>query len=150
MSNLLIREPVVEDCEAWSGLWRSYLEFYGTTRSEDVFDWAWDRILSGDSDMFSRLAFIGDKPVGLVNFLYHKSFWEPELRCYLNDLYTVAEARGSGVGQALIAAVTSHAKERNAARLYWLTAQDNKTARALYDKVARCTPFIKYEAEMPL
>jgi hypothetical protein len=29
--------------------------------------------------------------------------------------------------------------------VYWLTASDNTTARQLYDRVGRLTPFVKYE-----
>jgi len=29
--------------------------------------------------------------------------------------------------------------------VYWTTARDNVIARGLYDKVAKLTPFIKYQ-----
>jgi len=51
----------------------------------------------------------------------------------MNDLYVVAEARGEGVGRALLEASAGVARERGAARLTWLTAQDNETAQHLYD-----------------
>ena len=35
--------------------------------------------------------------------------------------------------------------EQAPGRLYWLTQEDNTTARLLYDKVARFGGFIRYE-----
>lgn len=141
---ITLRAPQPADREAWAALWEGYLAFYGTKRDGQVFDWTWGQILSGDKDMHARLAFLEGKPVGLVHFLYHHSFWEPEPRCYLNDLFTLPEARGQGAAQTLIEAVYDHAKAAGAVQVYWLTAEDNARARALYDRVAKKTPFIKY------
>ncbi len=67
----------------------------------------------------------------------------------LNDLYVVPEARGEGVGRALIDASAGVARERGAARLTWLTAQDNKRAQRLYDTTgAIAEPSIEYELEL--
>jgi len=66
----------------------------------------------------------------------------------LNDLFVVPEARGKGVGRALIEASAAVARRRGAARLTWLTAQDNKRARRLYDTTgAIAEPSIEYELE---
>ena len=141
---LICRAPVAEDRQAWEQLWHGYLDFYGAERGPDVFDWTWGQILSGAGDMHARLAVLDGRLVGLVHFLYHHSFWEPQKRCYLNDLFTTPEARGRGAGEALIKAVYTHAADAGAAQVYWLTAEDNAPARALYDRVAEKTPFIKY------
>ena len=55
------------------------------------------------------------------------------------------EARGQGVGRALIAAVAEEARARGAAKYYWLTRDSNADARALYDKVARFKGFLRYD-----
>ena len=82
--------------------------------------------------------------LGIVHYLFHPVTWAVGPRCYLEDLFTAEEARGKGVGRALIEAVHAEADRRGADQVYWLTAEDNATARALYDKVATRTPFIKY------
>jgi ribosomal protein S18 acetylase RimI-like enzyme len=53
----------------------------------------------------------------------------------MNDLFTAAEARRRGVGEALIAACLDLVRERGAALLQWQTAPDNHTAQALYERV---------------
>ncbi|MDB5741585.1 MAG: family N-acetyltransferase, partial [Alphaproteobacteria bacterium] len=64
--------------------------------------------------------------------------------CYLQDLVTVPQARGQGVGRALIAAVEDEARAARASRLYWHTHETNVTAQVLYDKLAEKSGFIVY------
>jgi GNAT superfamily N-acetyltransferase len=64
--------------------------------------------------------------------------------CYLQDLYVVPETRGQGLGAALINHVYAAADERGAAEVYWHTQEFNATARRLYDRIGRLTPFIQY------
>lgn len=140
-----IRPVEPEDAPAWRALWADYLAFYGERREKAVFDTTWARILDPAVPMHARVAETeGGELVGLVHFLHHLQFWGPEERIYLQDLYTVEKARGMGVGRALIAAVTEHARRTGAERVWWLTAEDNAAARALYDKVARLTSFRQY------
>ena len=54
----------------------------------------------------------------------------------LNDLYTLANHRGKGVGKKLIEHCREFASTHGAARLQWVTAPDNKPAQQLYDALA--------------
>lgn len=51
----------------------------------------------------------------------------------LNDLYTLSEARGNGVGRSLIEHCRHYAARHGAARLQWVTAPTNHQAQRLYD-----------------
>lgn len=53
----------------------------------------------------------------------------------LNDLYTCETHRGRGFARQLIECAGEYAKSQGAARLQWLTAQDNIAAQNLYDKL---------------
>ncbi|MDF3823571.1 GNAT family N-acetyltransferase [Leptospira sp. 96542] len=53
--------------------------------------------------------------------------------------------RGQGIGRALIEAVAAQARQRGAARYYWLTQANNATARALYDQLAQHGGFVRYD-----
>lgn len=139
-------KPASQDMEAdWRRLWGLYLEFYKTSKPEEVYAASWARILDDNAPMYSVLAYAKGQAVGMTNFLYHTSFWEQEDRCYLNDLYVDPDARGLGAGEALIKATQEHANARGVNIVYWTTANDNTVARGLYDKVATLTPFIKYQ-----
>lgn len=139
-----IRPLTSSDLEDWTRLWTEYLAFYETSRPEDIFALTWARIHDPDEALHARIAVADGRAIGLVHFLYHRTFWDAEDRCYLNDLYVSPDARGTGAGQALIEAVYAHAKAARAAQVYWLTAEDNVAARALYDRIGVKTEFIKY------
>jgi GNAT superfamily N-acetyltransferase len=70
--------------------------------------------------------------------------WTVGNYCYLQDLFVVGEARGLGLGRALIEAVYETARNVGASRVYWLTQESNTSARALYDKLAERSGFIQY------
>ena len=83
--------------------------------------------------------------IGLVHYLFHRHCWRVENVCYLQDLFAAPEARGKGVGRALIEAVYAKADEAGSPNVYWLTQDFNHTARQLYDRIGTLTPFIKYQ-----
>lgn len=141
----VIRPLVPADRPVWGDLWRDYLAFYDTTLPKAVFGLTFSRLLSTDHpDQNALVAELDGRAVGLVHFIYHAHNWRPDHVCYLQDLYAAPEARGRGVGRALIEAVYARADAEGRPTVYWLTQTDNHTARALYDRVARLTPFVKY------
>ena len=144
MSNTELRPVAEGDRGGWDALWRAYLEFYGIERPAEQYDATWQRIMNPSEPMYSMVAVSGGEHRGLVNFLYHRTFWEAEDKCYLQDLYVVPRARGGGLGGELIRAVERHASDRGSSGVYWLTAEDNRTARRLYDRVASLSPFVRY------
>jgi GNAT superfamily N-acetyltransferase len=77
---------------------------------------------SGQALGFATLYF----PLGSVS---------PGVACLMNDLFVVPEARGQGIGRALILHCLSYAKARGFAKIHWQTALDNHTAQRLYDSL---------------
>ena len=51
----------------------------------------------------------------------------------LNDLFTLPNCRGKGIGRQLIEHCKNYAATRGAVRLQWVTAPDNEQAQKLYD-----------------
>lgn len=140
-----IRAFEAADRPRWEELWRGYLTFYETELPAAVYDETWRRLLLPNEDPHG-LAAGGDdgRMLGIVHFLYHRSCWSIENKCYLQDLFVDAEARGRGAGGALIRAVYDAARAAGACEVYWTTQHFNATARRLYDEVGELTPFIKY------
>jgi GNAT superfamily N-acetyltransferase len=144
MSTFLVRSLNAADRAAWDPLWQGYLTFYEATLPPEVTETTWARILDPAEPVHGLAAVIDGRLVGIVHYLYHRTTWSVGDRCYLNDLFTAEEARGRGVGRALIEAVYDQAQAAGAERVYWLTHETNETAQALYDKVAKRTGFIQY------
>jgi GNAT superfamily N-acetyltransferase len=141
----VIRPIVVPDRPVWGALWCDYLAFYKTALPTAIYDLTFSRLLSPDHpDQNGLLAESDGAPVGLVHFIYHPHNWRAEKVCYLQDLFAAPDARGTGVGRALIEAVYARADADGCPSIYWLTQEDNHSARHLYDRVATLTPFVKY------
>jgi GNAT superfamily N-acetyltransferase len=141
----MIRPLEPADRHQWDILWRGYLEFYESVVPDHVTDLTWHRLLDPEAPILGFCAAEPDgKLLGIVHYLFHPVTWAAGPRCYLEDLFTHADARGKGVGRALIEAVYAAADQRGADQVYWLTQEFNATARKLYDRVAKATPFIKY------
>jgi GNAT superfamily N-acetyltransferase len=128
----------------WQRLWQAYLSFYGASQEQRDADVAWARLHDPAEPMFGLGARLDGKLLGIVHFLFHRSFWTEQDYCYLQDLFVAETARGLSLGRALIAAVVDKALEAKAGRVYWLTQEDNHVARALYEKVADRAGFIQY------
>lgn len=139
-----ITSLALQDRPRWADLWRAYLAFYGTSLSDEVFEHTWRRVLDGTA-LYGLAARVDGQIVGITHFLFHDSAWSTAPVCYLQDLYVDGIARGQGIGRALIEAVAAHARERDSARLYWLTQDHNAAARQLYDRIAKHSGFIRYE-----
>lgn len=130
----------------WRQLWTGYLTFYESAVSEDVYASTFERLLKDDAhEPSGYIAWHGEDAVGLVHFMYHRHCWRIENVCYLQDLFATPQARGKGVGRALIEAVYAQADAAGCPVVYWNTAEDNETARRLYDRMAQKTGFIKYQ-----
>ena len=146
MIEITIRPLQQADHDDWRRLWTAYLDFYKTTVPEEVYQTTWKRLFTeGEFEPKGFLALLDGKPVGLVHYLYHRSCWSIVNNCYLQDLFTASEARGKGVGAALIEAVKQQAAKIGVTNVYWMTHETNATARKLYDRVARQTGFIEYD-----
>jgi GNAT superfamily N-acetyltransferase len=140
----VIRPVGAEERAAWEPLWNGYLLFYKATLAATATDLAWQRFHDPDEPMFLLGAYVDGKLTGIVQYLFHRSSWTPGNYCYLQDLFVAEDARGLGLGRALIEAVYDNAREAGASRVHWLTQTTNTQARALYDQVADLSGFIQY------
>ncbi|MDT7785787.1 MAG: hypothetical protein QOF58_4206 [Pseudonocardiales bacterium] len=130
------------DRARWQELFEGYNTFYERTLAPEIYDEKLAMFLR-DESIHALCARDENTIVGITHFFRHPSTSGPDV-CYLQDLFTAPEARGRGVGRALIEAVTEWASQRECGRVYWHTSEWNETARRLYDQVAEKTPFVHY------
>ncbi len=74
-------------------------------------------------------------PQGFALFFHNFSTFEGRPGVYLEDLFVRPEARGSGLGKALLAALAKIAIERDCARLEWWVLDWNDPAIRFYKKL---------------
>lgn len=143
-----IRAVDDRDFQIWLPLWQGYQRFYRIDIPESVTRTTWERFLDPAEPMHAALAFVDERAVGLAHSIYHRSSWTVEDYCYLQDLFVSADARGGGVGHALIEHVRAEARRRGASRVHWLTHETNHEARRLYDRIADRSGFIQYRQSL--
>lgn len=141
-----------EDFPVWKVLWNGYNTFYGrsgpTALPDEITQTTWSRFFDADEPVHAIVAERAGELLGLAHFLYHRSTIQLAPSCYMQDLFTVAAARGMGVGRALIGAVYERAEKAGSPRVYWQTHETNAVAMQLYDKVAEKSGFIVYRKSL--
>jgi len=141
---LRIRDPRPGDEAAWRRLWSGYLTFYKVDVPEVVTAETWSRVLDPGVPMLCRLAEQDRTIAGFTVSTLHPSTWTSDLNCYLEDLFVDPDARGHGVGRALIDDLLTLARKEGWSRLYWHTNVGNETARRLYDTYTQADDFVRY------
>jgi GNAT superfamily N-acetyltransferase len=145
---MIVRPLRTQDREQWQPLWDGYNLFYERPNfPADITEVTWNRFFDPAEPVFAAVAEIDGKVVGLVHYLYHRSTTMIEDVCYVQDLFTAPEARGRGVGGALIQYVYEEAARAGSRRVYWNTHEDNP-ARKLYDRIAKLSGFRRYIREV--
>ncbi len=145
---VLIRDAAPADETQWRALWSAYLAYYRTDLAPQVTDATWARILDPDSRMSCRLAEQDGAVVGFAVWHHHLASWHVADDCYLEDLFVAPDARGGGIGRALLDDLFALARARGFGRIYWHTNTDNARARALYDSYAPADGHIRYRLSL--
>ncbi len=140
---MIIRDLAPSDRAQWNPLWAGYLAFYESELAPEISDTTFARFHDPAEPMFALVAEQDGALVGIVHCVLHRGTWSIGDFCYLEDLFVAPQARGGGVGRALIEAVYARADALQCSRVYWLTHESNP-ARKLYDQVARHLGFIQY------
>ena len=78
------------------------------------------------------LAELDGRPVGFALFFHNFSTFLGRGGIYLEDLYVRPEARGRGVGKALLRVLAALARERGCGRLEWWCLDWNESSIAFY------------------
>jgi len=148
IDSLTIRVVGQPDFARWQPLWDGYNAFYGrsgpTAVSPELTRITWARFFDDREPMHALVAERAGQLLGLAHFLFHRSTTQIELTCYLQDLFTTPDARGQGVGRALIEAVYDRARAAGSERVYWHTQATNTVAMKLYDAAAERSGFVVY------
>ena len=81
------------------------------------------------------IARVDGEPMGFALFFYNYSTFLAQRGIYLEDLFVKPEARGQGVGFALLSELARIAVERNCGRLEWAVLDWNQLAIDFYKRI---------------
>jgi GNAT superfamily N-acetyltransferase len=131
-------------------LLRAYCDFYEVEPRDDRLV-SLCRALVDDPGEGSQLLARDDEtaaPLGFATLFWTWQTLDAARIGVMNDLYVVPEARGRGVGRALIESCRAACRRRGIGKLAWETAPDNETAQRLYDSLgAESSSWLAYEIE---
>jgi GNAT superfamily N-acetyltransferase len=133
-------------------LMRGYCDFYEVDPSDDAL-LAMSRALIADRDLEGVQLIARDddgQAVGFATIFWTWTTLSASRLAVMNDLFVVADARGGGHADALIAECVERARARGATELAWQTAKDNARARAVYERVgaARDERWLDYSLDV--
>lgn len=143
--NLVIRPILSSDRNKWQELYYSYLDFYESKPNEKATEILFSRLTSTPAQIQGLVAELEGQIVGIAHYHFQLSTWTHTTHCYLEDLFVVPEARGSGIATKLIEAVRDASLENKCSELFWITKESNQTARKVYDRLAKLSDFVRYE-----
>jgi GNAT superfamily N-acetyltransferase len=156
-----VRAVGPHDFGAWLPLWQGYNAFYGRTdvTGDAITAITWQRLLDPAEPVHCLVAetvaddagsvrLPGRQLLGIAHSIYHRNTGMVGPVCYLQDLFTAPEARGAGIGRALISSVYAAAHAAGCERVYWQTGHTNSAAMQLYDKVATRLDVYVYRHEL--
>ncbi|MGH7642443.1 MAG: GNAT family N-acetyltransferase [Candidatus Dormibacteria bacterium] len=142
----MVRRLAPTDFERWRSLWIAYQRFYREQLDEAVTKSTFDRLCAGSGPLVGLVADDAKgRLLGIVQLVFHPSTWSTAACCYVEDLFVIREARGTGVARELLEAAFAEADLRGAGRIYWETQEYNSAARSLYDQFGHPTSFVVYE-----
>lgn len=136
MQSVAVKVIDNNDFDIWLPLWKGYQRFYEVDIPFSVTLKTWARFLDPVEPVHAALGMVGGQALGLAHSIFHRSTWTTDDHCYLQDLFVADDARGNGIGRALIEHVYADARRRGASRVYWSTHESNQNAMQLYDRIA--------------
>ncbi len=148
MTALHIRPISPSDRLGWEALYAGYAAFYNVAQTGAMRATVWEWLMSPDHAVKGLVAETENGLIGLAHFRPYARPLSASTGGFLDDLFVSADARGTGAGRALIAAVADIARAKGWTVLRWITADSNQTARALYDQVAVQTPWVTYDIKL--
>ena len=115
---------------------RGYCDFYEVSPSDEAL-LALARALIADPERegVQLLARDDSRAVGFATIFWSWATTSAERIGVMNDLFVAAEARGSGVAEALIEACRAECAARGAGKLTWQTAPENAAAMKVYNRI---------------
>ncbi|KQM86369.1 acetyltransferase [Sphingomonas sp. Leaf23] len=123
-----ICRATLQDIDRIVPLFDAYRQFYGYDSDLD----GARRFLTERLDREESVILLAADGAGFTQLYPCFSSARMRMTLILNDLFVAPDARGRGVGAALLDAACAHARSVGAARMTLSTAVDNSAAHALY------------------
>jgi GNAT superfamily N-acetyltransferase len=144
-----IRNPETRDRERWLAMFAGLVATGPEPCAADAPAVVWECVRDpGPSMKLLIAADPEDQAIGVALYLTHPYSWSRRPVAYLLDLYVEPEARGAGLGTALIERLAEIGRDAGWLKIYGMTQADNETAHALYGKLAERSALVRYDMHL--
>ena len=134
--------------QEWKQLYHGYANFYEMPVNEDILKTVWSWIIDDEIKFYAiGVSSIEGELIGFMHFREMPSPLRGSLVGFLDDLYVHPNHRGSGAVQCLFKELKSIAAQNGWPYVRWITATDNRRARAVYDKISGTIDFVTYQMQ---
>lgn len=142
----MIEDVIAESLAELLPLIRQYQEFYKVQQISEVKNREFFAQFGKSNPQGCQFIYRVDGiAAGFATVYFTFSSTLPAKVGVMNDLFTLPEYRGRGIGKALINHCLDYALNNGAVRLQWVTAVDNVVAQKLYDSLdAAKKPWLFY------
>jgi GNAT superfamily N-acetyltransferase len=149
MSQVDVRPIHPTELEELLPLIAGYQRFYGAEVVPERNRRFFSRFIDPSDEGLLLGAWVDGRLTGFATLYWFFSSTKATDSVLMNDLFVREDARGAGIGRALIASALDQARKHGAAHLEWFTAPDNVTAQRLYDSFpgSNRSTWVAYEVE---
>ena len=122
------------DADAFLMLYRECLDYYRVREASEAQEARIIGILDSERHLSCLMAFDGPTPVGFATWVLTFPAGT-DLALYMKELFVSEEARGKGVGRALMTGLVHIAKAEGCCRFDWQTDLENAVSQAFYKQL---------------
>ena len=141
----MIREIKFRDKEEWKDLYRGYADFYKVEMNEQILKIVWGWLHDKNHDVKGIVYEHENKIVGFAHYRRMPRPLRGKYIGFLDDIYVESKQRGKKIGEKLIYELNEISKKNNWDLIRWITQDNNRRAKSLYDRVAKKTSWSLYE-----
>ena len=141
----MIREIRLDDKKQWEKLYRGYSDFYKVEMNDKILNTVWEWIHDKNHDVCGLVYEQDNKIIGLAHYRKMPSPLRGKYIGFLDDLFVDPEHRGKKIGEKIISELKNISEKNGWGLIRWITRNDNKRAKSLYDKISEKTTWDTYE-----
>ena len=141
----MIRKIKNEDKKDWEKLYRGYADFYKVEMNDKILSTVWDWLRDKDHVVSGLVFEENSKIIAIAHYRKMPSPLRGKYIGFLDDLFVDPEHRGKKIGEKIINELKKISEENGWGLVRWITRNDNKRAKTLYDKVSEKTNWDTYE-----
>ena len=141
----MIREIHLKDKEQWKKLYKDYADFYKVEMNNQILQTVWSWLHNKNHEVDGLVYEIDDNIVGLAHYRRMPRPLKGKDIGFLDDLFVDPKYRGQKIGEKILNELKKISKSKEWNLVRWITHDDNRRAKSLYDRVAEKTSWDLYE-----